>query len=107
MTLKSLLQKPASKNAAASYLAFASSALWGLASIPLAVTYLKPEQIGLWAIVNALLGYLAWADLGIGPAIGRIMAPSSSAPRLSPCHYAPLRDLRFVRAAALNPRMIR
>ena len=78
MTLKSLLQKPASKNAAASYLAFASSALWGLASIPLAVTYLKPEQIGLWAIVNALLGYLAWADLGIGPAIGRIMAPSIS-----------------------------
>lgn len=78
MTLKSLLQKAAAKNAAASYLAFASSALWGLASIPLAVTYLKPEQIGLWAIVNALLGYLAWGDLGIGPAIGRIMAPSIS-----------------------------
>lgn len=76
MTLRDLLKTPASKNAAACYLAFSSTALWGLASIPVAVAFLEPEQIGLWAIVNALLSYLAWADLGIGPAIGRLVAPA-------------------------------
>ena len=76
MTLRDLLKTPASKNAAASYLAFISTALWGLASIPVAVAFLEPEQIGLWAIINVLLSYLAWADLGIGPAIGRLMAPA-------------------------------
>lgn len=74
--LRDLLKTPASRNAGAAYLAFGSTALWGLVSIPIAVAFLEPEQIGLWAIVNALLSYLAWADLGIGAAISRLIAPA-------------------------------
>ena len=68
------MRTAAAKNVAASYLAFISTALWGLASIPLAVAYLEPEQIGLWTIIYALLSYLAWADLGIAAATGRLIA---------------------------------
>lgn len=63
----------ASRNAAASYLAFASTAAWGLVTIPVAVSFLEREQLGLWTVVNAFLGYLVWLDLGVGPAAGRMM----------------------------------
>lgn len=74
MYLKRILRSSASKNAAASYFSFISTSLWGLISIPVAVTYLDKTEIGLWAVVNAVLGYLGWMDLGIGPATGRLMA---------------------------------
>ncbi|YCM42411.1 hypothetical protein V2O64_13960 [Verrucomicrobiaceae bacterium 227] len=42
--------------------------------IPVAVAYLDRGQIGLWAVVNTMLSYLLWMDLGIGAATGRLMA---------------------------------
>lgn len=69
-----LSSSPAARNAGASYLAFISTSLWGLLTIPVAVHYLEKSQIGLWAVVNTLLGYLLWMDLGIGNATGRLMA---------------------------------
>jgi O-antigen/teichoic acid export membrane protein len=74
MSIKRLFRSGASKNAAASYFSFISTSLWGLVSIPVAVSYLDKPEIGLWAVVNAVLGYLLFMDLGIGPATGRLMA---------------------------------
>lgn len=67
------------RNAAASYFAFVSTSLCGLLSIPVAVAHLGKEQIGLWAVVNSILSYLIWMDLGIGSATGRKMADAISA----------------------------
>lgn len=66
------------RNAAASYFAFFSAAACGLLSIPVAVAYLDKEQIGLWAVVNSILSYLIWMDLGVGTATGRKMADAIS-----------------------------
>jgi O-antigen/teichoic acid export membrane protein len=74
-----LLRSRVARNAAASYFAFVSIAACGLLSIPLAVAYLDKEQIGLWAVVNSILSYLVWMDLGVGSATGRKMADAISA----------------------------
>lgn len=77
--LQRLSRSPASRTAAASYAAFASTAIWGLVTIPVAVAYLEPVELGLWTVVNVFIGYLVWMDLGIGPATGRLMAPAVAA----------------------------
>lgn len=46
----------------------------GFISIPIAVAYLDKEQLGLWAVVNSILSYLVWMDLGLGDATGRKIA---------------------------------
>lgn len=74
-----LLRSRVARNAAASYFAFVSTAACGLLSIPVAVAYLDKEQIGLWAVVNSILSYLIWMDLGVGSATGRKMADAISA----------------------------
>lgn len=72
--IKRLRRSASSRTAATSYLAFISTALWGLLSIPIAVAFLEPAELGLWTIVNVFLGYLVWMDLGVGSATGRLMA---------------------------------
>lgn len=74
ISLKRLKQSKAARNAAASYFAFFSIAASAFLSIPIAVFYLSPDQIGLWAVVNQIVSYLLWMDLGIGGATGRKMA---------------------------------
>ncbi len=69
----------AARNAGASYVAFISNALYSLVSIPLAVSFLGKEQIGLWLIVNGIIGYLIWMDVGIGDATGRKIADAVAA----------------------------
>ncbi len=61
---------------AASYLDFISVAACGLLSIPIAVAYLSKAELGIWAIVNGLISYLVWLDLGLGTASARMIAPS-------------------------------
>jgi hypothetical protein len=61
---------------AASYLDFFSVAACGLLSIPIAVAYLSKAELGIWAIVNGLISYLVWLDLGLGTASARMIAPS-------------------------------
>ena len=79
VSLQRLLRSRVARNAAASYFSFVSTAACGLLSIPVAVAYLDKEQIGLWAVVNSILSYLIWIDLGIGSATGRKMADAISA----------------------------
>ena len=80
MTLfKRLSKSPASRTAAASYVAFVSTAIWGLVTIPVAVAFLTPVELGLWTVINVFLSYLVWMDFGVGPATGRLMAESVAA----------------------------
>lgn len=72
--VKRLTGSQAARNAAASYFSFFSVSLWGFLSIPVAVAYLDKEQLGLWAVVNVVLTYLLWLDLGVGNATGRLIA---------------------------------
>jgi O-antigen/teichoic acid export membrane protein len=69
-----LRDSKAARNAAASYVAFASTTITGLISIPLAVHFLTKQELGLWAVISALGGYLTFMELGIGFATGRKMA---------------------------------
>jgi O-antigen/teichoic acid export membrane protein len=69
----------AARNAGASYIAFISTSLYSLVSIPLAVSFLGKEEIGLWLIVNGIVGYLIWMDVGIGDATGRKIADAVAA----------------------------
>ena len=72
--LKRLRGSKAAKNTAASYLAFISTTVTGLISIPLAVHFLTKPELGLWAVLSAVGGYLAFMELGLGFATGRKMA---------------------------------
>jgi O-antigen/teichoic acid export membrane protein len=72
--LKRLRESKAARNAFASYLAFVSTTVTGLISIPLAVHHLSSEEFGLWAVISAVGGYLAFMELGLGFASGRKMA---------------------------------
>lgn len=71
---KDILGSRALRNAAASYLAFVSASVYALVSIWIAVEHLTKEDIGLWLIVNGIIGYLLWMDAGIGDATGRKIA---------------------------------
>jgi O-antigen/teichoic acid export membrane protein len=72
--LKRLRESKAARNAAASYLAFISTTVTGLISIPLAVHFLTKEEMGLWAVISVSAGYLNFMELGLGHATGRKMA---------------------------------
>lgn len=71
---KKIRASGAARIAVASYFSFASLAISTFVSIPLAVHFLDPSEIGLWAVVNQVLGYLVWMDLGVGQATGRKIA---------------------------------
>lgn len=71
---REILATKALRNASASYVAFVSTTLYALVSIPIAVKYLSQDDIGLWLIVNGIVGYLLWMDAGIGDATGRKIA---------------------------------
>jgi O-antigen/teichoic acid export membrane protein len=71
---KRLSESKAAKNAAASYIAFISTTITGLISIPLAVHYLTKPELGLWAVITVVGGYLGFMEMGIGFATGRKMA---------------------------------
>jgi O-antigen/teichoic acid export membrane protein len=72
--LKRLTESKVARNAAASYLAFISTTVTGLLSIPLAVHFLSREELGLWAVISAVGGYLSFMELGISNSTGRKMA---------------------------------
>lgn len=49
-----------------SYLARLCAAITLLVTIPLARQYLDPERFGVWMMLSSLLGFFAFADLGLG-----------------------------------------
>jgi O-antigen/teichoic acid export membrane protein len=73
---KRLRHSRAALNMTTSYFSFASTSLWAIVSIPVAVKYLPRDAIGLWSVTNAFLSYLVWMDFGIAQATGRLIAPA-------------------------------
>ncbi len=61
-------------NLYAGYFCFASTAAYGLFSLPLAVRFLDKEHLGLWNLVTQVVGYLLWLDLGVATMTGRTLA---------------------------------
>lgn len=72
--LKRLRASKAARNSVASYIAFVSTTATGLISIPLVIHFLTKEELGLWAVITAISGYLNFMELGLGFATGRKMA---------------------------------
>jgi O-antigen/teichoic acid export membrane protein len=72
--LNRLKNSKAGRNFGASIFAFVTRMISGLVSIPIAVHYFSKEELGLWASVSAMVGYLMWMDLGVGDATGRKLA---------------------------------
>lgn len=74
ISLHRLIHSRAARNVSASYSAFISTSICALISIPIAVDHLDKSQIGLWSMVQIVVGYLLWMDLGVGNATGRKIA---------------------------------
>src|SRR6266446_84984 len=68
----SRLQK-AARSLASGYAAIASSAVYALASIPLALHYLSPEEFGVWNVVTQAASYLLLLDAGVTGAVARFL----------------------------------
>ena len=68
---------------ASGYLVLAAGAAFALASIPIALHYLQREEFGVWAIASQLALYLSLLDLGVAPAITRILIEHKDGPLLA------------------------
>jgi len=58
---------------ASSYVLLAATALYSLASIPVALHYLDPQRFGLWMVMGTLAGYLSLIDAGMTGAAARLL----------------------------------
>ncbi len=58
---------------ASSYLLLGATAIYSLASVPVALHYLDKERFGLWALMSALVGYLSLIDAGMTSSAGRLI----------------------------------
>lgn len=74
-----LIASNAAKNAGASYLAFFSNATCAILSMAIAFRFLGKAEIGLWTVLNQVIAYLVWLDLGVGDGLGRKIAPAFAA----------------------------
>lgn len=58
---------------ASGYVMLAATAVFSLASVPVALHYLSKEQFGLWALMFTMVGYLNLVDLGMSGSISRLL----------------------------------
>jgi len=58
---------------ASGYLALAATAVYALASVPLALHYLTTQQFGLWSLMASITGYLSLIDLGMSSSVSRLL----------------------------------
>jgi O-antigen/teichoic acid export membrane protein len=58
---------------ASGYVVLAGSAVYALATVPLALHYLSKERFALWALLAAIGGYLSLIDLGMSGAVARLL----------------------------------
>ncbi|MGD0351479.1 MAG: oligosaccharide flippase family protein [Verrucomicrobiota bacterium] len=65
--------KRAIHGVASSYVLLAATALYSLASIPVALYYLDKERFGLWALMSSLVGYLSLIDAGMSGSAARLI----------------------------------
>lgn len=63
----------AAHGVASSYVQLAATAVYALASVPVALHYLDKERFGLWALVGTLSGYLNLIDAGMSGAASRLL----------------------------------
>ena len=66
---------------AASYIALAAAIVYSMLSIPIALHFLTKEQFGLWALLTQSVTYLSLLDLGMTPALGRILIERKEDPQ--------------------------
>src|ERR1051325_1220332 len=60
-------------NIASSYAVLIATAVYALASLPLALHYLSKERFGLWTLMSSIGGYLSLIDLGMSGSIARLL----------------------------------
>jgi O-antigen/teichoic acid export membrane protein len=58
---------------ATGYAVLVATAIYGLASVPLALHYLSKERFALWALMTAIGGYLSLTDLGMSNSLARLL----------------------------------
>ena len=58
---------------ASSYVLLAATAVYSLASLPVALHYLDTERFGLWMVMGTLTGYLSLIDAGMTGAAARLL----------------------------------
>ena len=58
---------------ASSYVLLAATAIYSLASVPVALHYLDTERFGLWALMGSLITYLSLIDAGMTGAAVRLI----------------------------------
>ena len=58
---------------ASGYVLLVATAVYSLASVPLALHYLSKERFALWALMSAIGGYLGLIDLGMSGSVARLL----------------------------------
>src|SRR6266481_242388 len=58
---------------ASGYVVLAVTAVYALASLPLALHYLSQERFGLWGLMASISGYLSLIDLGMSGSVARLL----------------------------------
>src|SRR5258708_1217157 len=58
---------------ASGYAVLAATAVYGLASVPLALHYLPQERFALWALMSSIGLYLSLIDLGMSGSVARLL----------------------------------
>ena len=58
---------------ASSYFLLAATAVYSLASVPVALHYLDIKRFGLWMVMGTLAGYLSLIDAGMTSAVARLL----------------------------------
>jgi O-antigen/teichoic acid export membrane protein len=65
---------------ASGYVLLAVTAVYSLASVPLALHYLSKERFALWALMAAIGGYLSLIDLGMSGSVARLLIDHKDEP---------------------------
>jgi O-antigen/teichoic acid export membrane protein len=65
---------------ASGYGVLVATALYGLASFPLALHYLSQERFGLWALMSMIGSYLVLIDLGMAGSVARLLVDHKDQP---------------------------
>lgn len=65
---------------ASSNVSLATSVVYSLVSIPLALSFLTTKQFGIWALLSQIVSYMWLIDLGMSPSVGRLLIERKDRP---------------------------
>ena len=60
-------------SAASGYVVLVVTAVYALASVPLALHYLSKKEFALWALMGSISGYLSLIDVGMSSSVARLL----------------------------------